>query len=570
MLLRLHKPVFHLPWLPLCAAWLSLGWLLPVHTDPWRAFQNDAWMALAFGAAALWLLLRVRGPCAIPKEVAALLALAVVPLFQFALGQVNFAGTMWMSVAYLCGLACVVWVGARWEAHAPDQMLDLLFIAIGIAAFATVLLQVQQYFGLVDDSQWWALNVGASRPSGNLGQPNHAATLLCWGLCATGWGMARGQVRPPIALLSAAALLGGVALTESRTAAVGLVLAAGFVVAFRRLWAGAAWRRALLALMVYYLACLWWVVHSAGGGALELISRSGSTHQRWQALAVFTDAVAQHPWSGYGWNQSFLAQIAVADAHPGLDSRFSSSHNLLLDVLVWCGLPLGLLTVAGLVWWLGGLLSRLRTPGQFTAALLLMFAVNHAMFEYPLYYAYFLLPFGCVAGALGVKLARTKALVSAIGAKWVALLFALPMLLLAGILTDYAAMDSFRINRWDMDANGSSAKVQVPNLTFLTDQEAILRWGSTHRTPSRSTDAQLQQLQRVIGVEPEGTSIVFFASNLALNGQADNAQWWLRRACKLVQPEDCKSLKKYWVEAGATHPEIAALAWPGDEAATGQ
>ena len=567
MLVNLNKPFApDRPWLPICAALLALGWLLPFHARPWPAFQADLWLALASACAVLWLLLRSRGPWVLPWEVAALLALALLPLGQFATDQIYYAGAMWMDVGYLGALAFAVWMGARWQAHAPDQMLDGLFLAIGLAVFATVFVQLHQWLALLDGSEWWAMNSGAIRPAGNFGQCNQAATLLCWGLCAVGWGATRGHVRWPVGVCAAALLLTGIALTGSRAAMVGLVLAAGFVIVFRHLWPGRRWPWLLAGLALYYLVCAVWVAQLAAATSGGDVLRAGSALQRWNAIALFVDAVAQRPWWGYGWNQSFLAQLAVADAHPGLDARFSSSHNLFLDFLVWCGLPLGLLLSAGLVWWTWRLIARVSTPTQFVAALMLMFALNHSMFEYPLHYAYFLLPFGWVAGALGASLAGKAQRGFAVNAKLAPALFLALALLLAGILKDFAAMEHFRLNRWDIDANGPAAKEQVPHLTLLSDQEAILRLSTLRELKQGMTSDQLQQLQRVVEAFPGAGNMSFLAATLAVNGQPDQARWWLARVCKMASSDKCELLRKDWLERGEQYPEIAAIVWPADMA----
>ena len=556
--------VFQFPWMQLCATVVALSWLSPFRALPWPTALNQAWTALAAAGVALFVLLRSRGPWVLPWEASALLALALLPLGQFAVGQIYFAGAMWMDVGYLGALAVSVWLGARWQAHAPDQMLDGLFVAIGLAAFATVFVQLHQWLALLDGSEWWAMGGSALRPAGNFGQCNQAATLLCWGLCALGWGVARGQVRWPVGVCAAALLLTGIALTGSRAALVGLVLAAGFVIAFKRLWAGRRWPWVLAGLALYYLAWLWWALHleaaASGGGLL----RPSSAVQRLDAIALFADALAQRPWLGYGWNQAALAQVAVADVHPSFNGRFSSSHNLFLDLLVWCGAPLGLLLLAGLVWWTWRLIARVSTPTQFVAALMLMFALNHSMFEYPLHYAYFLLPFAWVAGALGASLAGKAQQGFAVNVKLAPAMFLALALLLAGLLRDFATMEHFRLNRWDIDNNGPAAKLQVPSLTLLTDQEALLRLSTLRELPRGLTSAQLQQLQHVVETLPGAGNMALFANILAVNGQPDQARWWLARVCKMATPDKCDLLKDIWLERGEQYPEIAAIAWPAD------
>ena len=60
-------------------------------------------------------------------------------------------------------------------------------------------------------------------------------------------------------------------------------------------------------------------------------------------------AIAEEPWHGYGWNQTTAAQFRVVDSIHNKE-WVTSAHNLILDIFVWCGIPLGLLIVSYFVY----------------------------------------------------------------------------------------------------------------------------------------------------------------------------------------------------------------------------
>ena len=76
-----------------------------------------------------------------------------------------------------------------------------------------------------------------------------------------------------------------------------------------------------------------------------------TVHHRLLAWAVFADAIWLKPWFGYGWNQSAVAQMAAAALNPSVNSVFSFAHNLFLDLVIWCGIPLGLFISVCLLRW---------------------------------------------------------------------------------------------------------------------------------------------------------------------------------------------------------------------------
>ena len=113
----------------------------------------------------------------------------------------------------------------------------------------------------------------------------------------------------------------------------------------------------------------------------------------------------QAPWFGYGWNQTAAAQIAVAGAHPG-DMTFTYAHNIVLDLLLWNGLPLGILiTLACGYWFVTRMLRARNVEAVYAMAALLPFAM-HSMVEFPFAYAYFLITAGLLIGIVEASTAR--------------------------------------------------------------------------------------------------------------------------------------------------------------------
>ena len=338
-------------WLNLWACTLALGWLLPNHHRPWTAFHADAWVALTLLLAAATVIFRSRVTLLWHKMPILVTLLVFIPWTQYSQGLVSQIGNVWITSAYLLGLSLALVIGANWEANSPGQLADALFLAVGVASVLSVGLQLYQWLHL-DGLALWTLGGGHERPFANLGQPNQLATLLLWGVLAAAWGFLRGYVGAKAALLMAIFLLFGVALTASRTAwlaVVGLVCASWL---WRRFWKSrqVAWVASGLAL--YFLICvvgIGWLQTPTGGTLNETTLMRGDL--RSLAWLAFLDAAWRAPLWGYGWNQIASAQMAVAADHPALHVIFLHSHNLFLDLILWCGVPLGLLTSVCLLAW---------------------------------------------------------------------------------------------------------------------------------------------------------------------------------------------------------------------------
>lgn len=568
--MTLNKPLMKPFWFGCWVVTLTLGWLLPNHHAPWLSFHADAWVALAMllaAAAAIW-----RSSQSVAwHHITVLVALLMgLPWVQYATGLVQSAGVAWLYSTFLLGLLLALLVGAHWEATNPGRLADGLFLAVGLAAIVSVGLQLQQWLEL---DGLWLLNLRASvlRPSANLGQPNQLATLLLWGVLAAAWGVARGRINGWPAVLMAAYLLFGIALTGSRTAWLGVALLVGAVWLWRHLWESKRMPWVVTGLSVYFgvsVVGVGWLSQTSNAGtdlpaALEGVTRM-SGEIRPLAWAAFIDAAWQKPWGGYGWGQVALAQMAVATEHPNLSFVFSYSHNLLLDLVLWCGIPLGLLVFISLFVWL---LQRMRAAKDACDVVLLLFLLvvgNHALLELPLYFGYFLLPVGLVMGMLNTRLSAP--VLFSVRRSTLIVMWLLAATLLALIIRDYARVESsYRTLRMEWDGIETTESVAPPDVLLLTQWHDYIR---SARIEPRSSlaEADLEGMRYAIVVSPNLLIFYKLASSLALNQQPDAAGAWLQRMCKVTSAVNCHRLQKVWASQASRYPDMAAVVWPSEQA----
>jgi hypothetical protein len=543
---------------------LMVGWLLPNHYRPWLSFHMDFWVALLMSLAALTVILRVRG-LVVWHGIAALVAvLCLFPWMQYGAGIVVLAGTAWITSIYLLGLLLALLVGARWESGHPGQMIDGLFLAIGMAAIISVGLQLQQWL-VLDGLELWTMGGGRERPHANFGQPNQLGTFLLWGLLAAAWGMLRGRIGGRTALLLALYLLFGLALTRSRTAWIGVLILVAASWLWHRLWSNPKGPWIVTGLGLYFGVCVlglgWFSQISLLGLPPEVgdYTRMGS-EIRPMVWAALLDAIWQQPLWGYGWGQVVLAQMAVAVDHPYLQGVFFYSHNLFLDLVLWCGIPLGLCIVVVLLAWFW---RRMRGVASAENAILMLFLLvvgNHAMLELPLHYAYFLLPVGLVMGALNVRLDVRPVLQTG---RWLLVTLCLGgMVLLAVLVRDYArAEQSYQDLRMEWSGIKLKTPASSPNALLLTQWNNYIRYARFEPKPDLERET-LNWMRHMAGMFPNVVFLNKLAMALAMNHQADEARSWLQRMCKVVPQKACDAARLEWVRQGKKTPEIAAIAWP--------
>ncbi len=289
---------------------------------------------------------------------------------------------------------------------------------------------IQVYAPQWADGDWIARSALPGRAVGNLRQPNHLSSLLLWAVIATVWLGETRVVKRSLAWGASLLFVFVVVLTASRTGAVGTLLLAGWGVVDRRL--SASMRRLLWAAPVAYAA--FWAGNAAWadytnhvfGGETRFSGAGDVSSSRFGIWSNTLTLIRLHPWLGVGFGEFNFAWTLTPFPHRPV-AFFDHTHNLVLQFVVELGIPLALLALVLLGWafvaaFRAAWSSGARTDGSdgreghdgsgggdaapeapmLRAAFMVVFMiVVHSMLEYPLWYAYFLLP---TAFALGLCL----------------------------------------------------------------------------------------------------------------------------------------------------------------------
>lgn len=558
----MNKP-FSSFWLVLWSLGLALGWLLPNHYPPWVDFHFDAWIACWLAIAAG--VVSLRSPKWVDIHRLALVVALVlwVPFLQYWFGLLPFLGQAWIGAAFLMGFFVALTFGSYWESVSPSQAIDGLFLAIGIAAIVSVGLQLYQWLGLsVDALDLWVMGVPHSRPFANFIQPNQLATFLLWAVLGCAWGTARGQIGFRVAVFLAMYLLFGVALTQSRTAFVAVI---GLVVTsylWRSLWPSKMVLWGVSGLAIYYFI---WVgilpaitnVMNLDAG-LSMAARSGN-ELRFPAYKLFIDAALHAPLWGYGWAQTAVAQLAVAENHPSLGGIFGQAHNLFLDLILWCGIPLGGAMSLILIGWF---VEKARRVANLQNAILVMFVGVvgwHAMLELPLHYAYMLLPAGLVMGALNSRLVEPIAFQvrrwNFVGVLLVA------VILLVVIAHDYLRIEeNFFVLRFERARIGRKPTEPPVPVLILNHMDEFIRLG---RTPAKigMTPEELNWMRAAAFAYPSLGNLFTLATALAMNKKTDEAQGLVNKLSCIASLQQYDQMRNIWQREARTDTALADVYW---------
>ena len=280
------------------------------------------------------------------------------------------------------------------EAFAPFA---IGMVAVGVLSAAIAVIQVWiPSITKLADGQVIAQSGLPGRAVGNLRQPNHLASLLVWSVIALVPLVEWGRIPRWLGGLLLAFIMCGVFLSGSRTGLWGgaAVLLLWAVADFRL----AASTRIALAVVVVVTLAMPWVTshlsHAAIGTATRAADGDSSHFAIWKNAV---EMVRQQPWLGVGWGEFNFAWTLTPFPHRPT-AFFDHTHNLPLQLVVELGVPLATLVLGLLLWALGlGLVRAWRTQGSAghgarSAWVMILMIAIHSLDEYPLWYAYFLLP----------------------------------------------------------------------------------------------------------------------------------------------------------------------------------
>jgi O-antigen ligase len=499
-----------------------LAWLSNDHYRPWLNFHSEM---LAFaGLFSLLTSVLIRSQCLVfvPRISFFIILVVLVPWLQFAVGISFFAGDALLSSLYLSGLLAGVFVGFSYSyPEARHQKLGLLGLmhCLWLAALVSAAIGLLQWLNLQDSLGNYVVQTDiGERAKGNLGQPNQLATLLLMGMAAYAFVYEQRVIGRLAFFLGIALMTGVLVLAQSRAGMLSVVLVTVFLI----------WKKRTVKLRLSSSAVAWWAVCFFIGtlalpylsealllGDVRGVTSTEAISQRWRMWQQVGYAMMQSPWVGYGWNQTPTAHAAGAIAFPG-DFTYTNAHNFVLDLLVWNGLPLGLLLSGSIAYWFFTRIQAISCVNAVLAmACLLPFAV-HSMLEFPFAYAYFLITAGFMVGV--VEAAMVPARTIDIKVSWIWCFGALLVSLGSYLTYEYFLIEEdFRIVRFESLRVGQTADTyEIPHVWMISHMGVMLKAARQVAEPNMKK-ADLENLRKVALRFPYGAVNFRYALALALN-----------------------------------------------------
>lgn len=540
---------------------LFASWLAPGHYYPWINFQNE-WLAalagLLVGAAAL---LWATQPLRWPKSSIVVLLITAIPAMQLLMGQISFRSDGVMVMLYLGSIALLIAVGAVMAEDHRRELIDGLFGALLAAGLVSTGLAAVQWLDL-GPIGYVAWTPPGARPIANIAQPNHLASLLGLSLIGALWLYETQRVSGRVLWLVAVWLTFGMVMTRSRMIWIAAAaFSLGWVLLQRRITTRLTPRALAAWIVVLGVAVIGWGPLNNALDAvapLSMAERVQGGGGRWRIWSVLLDALWQSPWVGYGWSQVSRAGLVGSLTHFTGESMLRNGHSLLLDLLLWNGVPLGLLIIGGIGWWWFRQI-RLCTSverGLVLSAIGIVFV--HSLLEFPLEYFYFVVPIGLFVGSLEAgprNATRHRFARTAMGALLASFAIAAGWIFLEYVQVEEAS----RENR--MLAAGYARSASLPQLVLLDEPIDYMRFWRTEARAGMS-DEELARMKRVVQRNPAPSSLLRYATAQGLNGQPEQAARTLIQLCNMHRAVRCDEGRHSWQRLGAVFPVLQSVAYP--------
>lgn len=502
---------------------------MPNHYSPWLSAWGDgmaiAGLLLLLGA----LIMRSDVKAAISWQLLALTLLCcLVPCIQFAAGQIFYMGDVALVILYVgIWFAAVVSGNLLVKAYSQLDGINWLMSVWVIAAVLSVAIALCQWTGAVDLGLYAADLPSGKRPFANVAQPNQFNTLCFFGLCGLLVLYEKRHLGRTAFGLCAALLLAGMILSQSRT---------GWLQVFcLLLWGAINQRRANLRFSnVQIVVC--GLFFMMGTLALPVISnflmlpiertldsqiQTGVRFTYWYAMA---HAMFEQPIWGYGWQQAGAAQIQVALDQPAIGIFFAHSHNLILDLMLWNGVPVGILITALFSWWFLARIVGVIEPTVVWLLAALGGWLTHSMLEFPHEYAYFLIPVGLAMGAIDKVSTTQRQLVYLSRRTSATCCIGLAVLFTFTAIEYISVEENYRTQQLEVARIGVPGLITpVPELHLLTQLEALLGIAHIDTHPSMTTK-QIDSLREAAVRFGYPAVLLRYSEALALNGNKEKAK----------------------------------------------
>ncbi|MDM1310855.1 O-antigen ligase C-terminal domain-containing protein [Acinetobacter indicus] len=504
-----------------------LSWINPFHYGIWRTAHSEFFIFFSLILLFIYTLINNQ-KLILNRSDLFFILISIIPIIQYLLGKIFFFGDAFIVSLYLLGFFIALTVGRNLTLS--DKLNEKSFIFFsGVIIFSALIsfyTQLNQWLMLGKYIVFIAEMPPGGRPFANFAQPNTLATFYLIAIFSSIYLYEKSRITKTTISILLVLLIFGITLTQSRTPWIflscfilwwffkGRSMESSKLSTYHIMGFGSVF--ILFTFLVPYLSeVLFLSVQSLEqrmtGGMIRL--------SLWKQMLI---AISNEPLWGYGWQQVSNAQIMTTLKYP-ISMWTEHSHNILIDLLVWNGIPLGVAIIIVICIWLKSFISPVIKIENFWFLSAVGAVIVHSMFEYPLEYAFLLLPVGFLLGLMQGENNRVSLISLSFSKAIIICILGISTFII--VFIDYSKLEKdMMLARFEvLNIGDLHANHKTPDVFLLTQLQAKIALMRTLPTENMSQVEQNQIYNTTLRYATQG-ALIKYAQVLALNGNKKKAQ----------------------------------------------
>lgn len=382
----IKKSIFYF----LFSIFFSLSFLNTEHYFPWTSFDSEVYIFYSIVFAFILFFLTPFKKVKISNLSILLFILLFISFFHY--NYYEFKQSYFSFNLYLI-LILILSVISLDE---DNELIDFLIFSIFISSTLTSIISLIQFL----DPQYISIFIrenNSSRYSGNLGQPNHMGTLMLMGFYSCLYIYNKYKFHTILILIPL--LIFGMVLTQSRTVWIAVFISLVLLV-LKWKYINKEIKISILSLPIIYISInqLLKIFTASGVDVSQRVQVDAARINLWNDFLI---TIPKFNIFGIGFKNIEYYNFIYGD---DFNHHVGSYHNIIMDMSAIFGIP-GLIFCFYFLIKSLNIFFKLRKALDIMVYVILIVIVNHAMFEFPLYYGYFVLPLIVIFNDLNQKYA---------------------------------------------------------------------------------------------------------------------------------------------------------------------
>lgn len=519
---------------------IALAWLVPNTSQPWISFWTEA-VALTglfiTAHAHFW-----KNKLNLPYSSLVWLATALSLLgIDWIFRENTYPGDYITGCIYISSFFVAMVVGIHIKQRSTHFFVYLTFVAIISCFIATA-----QWLQLDFNRLYVKELAPQDRPFANSGQPNHLGTFLSLGIVATAILYTQIQASQALVWILYGILTWGAALTQSRTTFIQIIIFSTislYLSKKNKITLPLILCIAPSILFFLFSSCLPIFNETLGISQSRPLYETGIKTSRFNHWFSMLEAIQTKPWWGFGWLHAAEAHINGTD-FAIRESIFQYSHNIILDAMLWFGIPATLIFLILFSKDLRLTFFSLKNSKEYLSLIAFFLFLIHCLLEYPFAYIHIL-----IIGGIFFGIAKENQHTIALSFKSITPKIALAFTTIAStfVILDYIKLEATTTKlRFQYAKIGNNdSEIRIPKFIVIDQAENYIK--ASYILPNYNITKE--DVQRInLTAMRYGTQRLLFHSALAhaFVGANIESQTALNNICKIHSKNSCDFSKSEW------------------------